>query len=213
MLVDHRHDTSYGYVSTTAKLKPLPAILKMKKIKLLAIFVFSMVHLLHGQESSICKYENDSMVLTCGCIFYIDCHVQFVNWETEFDSRIECICEQINDFLNKHPNVKIEIGLHSDIGSGDTIESKKITDRHVKVYSGKLQSLGIDKAKYSIISYGLEKPRLVDFEECYKYKFLPKGVLLDNKFIESLTSIEEKEVAHSLNRRTEIKIVEIKNSR
>ena len=182
------------------------------KFQLLAIFFFSLTFIVQGQEYSICKYENDSLILKCGCIFYIDCHIQFTKWETEFDSRVQCICEQINDLLNKHPNIKIEIGLHTDIDC-DSIKSKKITDNHAKIYSDKLQNLGIDQTKYKIISYGYEKPRKVDIEVFNKYKFLPIGVILDNKFIESLTSIEEKEVAHSLNRRTEIKIVEIKNSR
>ncbi|NMC98950.1 MAG: hypothetical protein GYA62_04440, partial [Bacteroidales bacterium] len=56
--------------------------------------------------------------------------------------------------------------------------------------------------------YGESTPKKVDKKMAERYPgFLQEGQILTEKFIKSLSTVEEQEVCHQYNRRTEFKVI------
>lgn len=92
------------------------------------------------------------------------------------------------DFLAQNPNVKIEIGGHTDT-RGDAKENQLLSENRAKSVVNYLISKGIDGARVQSKGYGESKP-----------------IISDEK-IATISSENEKEKAHQENRRTEYKII------
>jgi len=104
----------------------------------------------------------------------------------EFHDSIQVIA----DFLQKHPNLKIEIGVHTDSrGSYDSnqllSERRANAIRHELVYNFK-----INPNRISIKGYGKSAP------------------VVEEKFITQASTKHEREVFHQQNRRVELTIFE-----
>jgi outer membrane protein OmpA-like peptidoglycan-associated protein len=65
---------------------------------------------------------------------------------------------------------------------------------------------GIKADRLTPVGYGEEKPVVVDEELHKQYTFLPKEQLLDEAFISTLPA-DKQEICHSLNRRTEFRVL------
>jgi len=57
--------------------------------------------------------------------------------------------------------------------------------------------------------YGETEPVTVSKKLAAKYPFLKEGDILNEQFITALTTTQEKEIAHQLNRRTEFKVLSV----
>jgi peptidoglycan-associated lipoprotein len=69
-----------------------------------------------------------------------------------------------------------------------------------------LVSMGIEKDRLTAVGYGEEKPVVVDETLNKQYPYLPKDQVLDEAFINTLTT-EQQDVCNSLNRRTEFRVL------
>jgi peptidoglycan-associated lipoprotein len=69
-----------------------------------------------------------------------------------------------------------------------------------------LVSMGIDQQRLTPVGYGEEKPVVVDENLHKQYPFLPNEQALNEAFINTL-SPEQQEICHSLNRRTEFRVL------
>ena len=70
-----------------------------------------------------------------------------------------------------------------------------------------LVSKGIEIERLTAKGYGESSPKVVDEEIASQNSFLKVGTTLSERFINSLPSEEQKEIAHQINRRTEFKVL------
>ncbi len=114
--------------------------------------------------------------------------------------------DKLVETLNENPNVVIELSAHTDFRGNDDYNMKLSQARAESVVKY-LISKGIDPARLVAKGYGESKPRVVDKKTHKKYPFLPEGQALTPKFIMSLPTEDQQEVANQLNRRTEFRVL------
>jgi len=102
------------------------------------------------------------------------------------ESQVEL--NKLYEFLTKNPSVKIEISGHTDF-RGDTKLNQELSQNRANSVVTYLVSRGIDKNRLEAKGYGSTQPKIAKEQ------------------IEAMSSNEEKEKAHQLNRRTEYKII------
>ena len=102
------------------------------------------------------------------------------------------------EFMKKYPNIRVGIYSHTDFRDTD--------ERNMILSQGRAESCvnylianGVDSARLSAKGFGESKPITGLFEG--------KIVTLTEEFINKLSSKEQKEKAHQLNRRTEFEIL------
>ncbi|MEI6816566.1 MAG: OmpA family protein [Bacteroidota bacterium] len=117
--------------------------------------------------------------------------------------------------LNDNPTITIELDANTD-ARGDADYNKKLSQRRADTVVMYLIQHGIDSARLKPVGMGKSNPRTltedVTATGVYKGKELKpahfkKGDYLTESFIAKLSSEDEKEAAHQLNRRTEVKIL------
>jgi len=97
----------------------------------------------------------------------------------------------IADFLKDHPGMRIEIGVHTDY-RGDAMFNDSLSHRHARSVKDVLVSLyEINPARIEIKGYG-EQQLLISKEE-----------------IDAAPTKELKEAMHRINRRVEVKIIQV----
>ena len=117
------------------------------------------------------------------------------------------ISDSIRDFLNNNPTVAIEIQSHTDCRpipmTNDTLSLRRSKILKITV----LEDSNIDADRIIAVGCGDRNPRIVTKNIHEKYPFLPVGQVLTEEFIREVKDRQQKEFAHSLNRRTLIKVV------
>ena len=107
--------------------------------------------------------------------------------------------------LNDNPNITIEIGAHTDrVGSADG--NLQLSGKRAQSVVDYLIKKGIEAERLTAKGYGKTQPVVVDKVLQKKYSFLKVGDVLDEEYIETLTD-EQKEIADSINRRTEFRVL------
>ena len=91
--------------------------------------------------------------------------------------------------MKRNPSLKIELGGHTDSRGNDTDNLLLSTERAKTVYNYLITNEGIASNRLSYKGYGKTQ------------------VIITDKTIEALKSLEEKELAHQKNRRTVYKII------
>ena len=131
-------------------------------------------------------------------IFY-----EFGKWTLTSNS--EQGLNELVKLLNDNPNITIELAAHTDmVGNNDA--NKQLSLRRAQSVVDYLIQHGIKADRLTPVGYGEEKPVVVDEELHKQYTFLPKDQLLDEAFISTLTA-DKQEICHSLNRRTEFRVL------
>jgi len=108
--------------------------------------------------------------------------------------------------LNDNPNIVIELRSHTDFRS-DNKYNLDLSQKRAQSVVDYLVSKGIEPDRLVAKGYGETKPKVVDKKMAERYNFLPEGQKLDERFIKSLATVEEQEVANQINRRTEFKVI------
>jgi len=108
--------------------------------------------------------------------------------------------------LDENETLIIELASHTD--SRNTFEYNDIlSQKRAESVVNYLIERGIDPDRLKAKGYGKRVPRTLDKEivkDGFKFK---AGTVITDQFIESLGSTQEKEAAHSLNRRTEFRVL------
>jgi len=114
--------------------------------------------------------------------------------------------DKLVETLNDNPNIVIELGSNTDARGNDefNLELSKHRAQSVVNY---LISKGIDAERMVAKGYGKTQPKTVDRRDHEAYPFLPDGQLLTEQYINALANDDLKELAHSLNRRTEFRVL------
>ncbi len=108
--------------------------------------------------------------------------------------------------MNDNPHITIELGSHTDFRGSDEL-NQELAQRRAQSVVDYLISKGIAKDRLVAKGYGEAAPATVSKEDGKKFPFLKEGDVLSEPFIKKLTSEENQEVAHQLNRRTEMKVL------
>ncbi|MDD3280358.1 MAG: OmpA family protein [Bacteroidales bacterium] len=111
-------------------------------------------------------------------------------------------------FLKKNSTLIVEIGCHTDSRpipmTNDTLTQRRAI-RIIEYFIEK----GIDPKRLVAKGYGEHEPRKLEKDMVSRGFTFKKGTLLIPAYINSIADRQEKEAAHDLNRRTEMKILRV----
>ncbi|MDY0099556.1 MAG: OmpA family protein [Bacteroidales bacterium] len=132
-------------------------------------------------------------------IFY-----DFGKWDLRPESMVSL--DKLVETLEDNPNVTIELMSHTD--SRDTEEyNQDLSQKRAQSVVQYLIEKGIATDRLSPRGYGESNPKVVDNEVSVSYPFLKQGATLTEQYINSLSTEEQKETAHQINRRTEFRVL------
>ena len=123
--------------------------------------------------------------------------------KTEAESDLQVVYE----LMTEYPEMKVELGSHTDNRGVDQY-NENLSQRRAESARRWLVRKGIDRERIVAKGYGESQPQTVTAKAAALYPFLKVGDVLTGEYIDALKTEEQKEVAHSLNRRTEFKILE-----
>ena len=129
----------------------------------------------------------------------------------EFDSAVlldssKVALDSLVVLLNENPNVTIELASHCDFRGKDEY-NEKLSQRRAESVVNYLIAHGIDTLRLSPKGYGEKRPKIVTKRIAATYDFLNEGDTLTEAYITALENEEKQEICHSLNRRTEFKVL------
>ncbi len=132
-------------------------------------------------------------------IFY-----DYDKWELRPESK-EAL-DNLIQILNDNPNITIELASHTD-SRGSQEYNYELSQKRAQAVVNYLIENGIATDRLKAKGYAQTQPRVVDNNLAAQYPFLTPGTVLDKKFIDSLTSEDQKESVHQINRRTEFRVL------
>lgn len=109
--------------------------------------------------------------------------------------------------MNQYPNMRIELGSHTDARGADTY-NRELSQRRAESARRWLVRNGIVRERIEAVGYGETVPKTVTAKQAADNPFLKEGEVLTEAYINTITGEEAQEKAHFLNRRTEFKIIE-----
>jgi len=128
----------------------------------------------------------------------------FAKWDLRPEAMVSL--DRLVETLDDNPNVTIELMSHTD--SRDTEEfNLELSQKRAQSVVNYLIVKGIDFDRLSAKGYGESNPKMISKRVVEQYPFLTEGTILNEAFINGLASIEQQEIAHQLNRRTEFRVV------
>lgn len=107
--------------------------------------------------------------------------------------------------LNDNPDIKIEIGAHTD-GKGTKQYNEQLSQHRALSVANYLAKAGISPKRLKTKGYGKNKPVIINSKTASKFNFLKEGDTLTNTFVKQLT-YKEQELVNQINRRTEITVI------
>lgn len=108
--------------------------------------------------------------------------------------------------LEDNPNLVIELRSHTDSRS-NLKYNDELSQKRAQTVVDFLVDKGINSNRLVAKGYGERVPRIILEDVAVADLILKKGTVLDEKFIESVSSDEIKEKLYELNRRTEFKVI------
>ena len=176
------------------------------------IFLASKRGYLNGKEKETTKGQEKSREFMVSILLTpIDKPIELPNilydfgkWDLRPESMISL--DKLIETLIDNPNVTIELMSHTD--SRDTEEyNQDLSQKRAQVVVQYLIDKGIEPARLSAKGYGESTPKVVDALIAAQNPFLKNGTALTEQYINSLSSDEQKEIAHQVNRRTEFRVL------
>ncbi|MDD3321329.1 MAG: OmpA family protein [Paludibacter sp.] len=131
-------------------------------------------------------------------IFY-----EFAKWDLtpESESGLQVLVKILKD----NPNITIEISANTDF-VGANVANQILSEKRANSVVNYLIKAGIAPQRLTSVGYGEENPVVVDAQQAQKYPFLKENDVLNESFVQNLTS-EQKEIVNQINRRTEFRVL------
>ncbi|MBR2637332.1 MAG: OmpA family protein [Bacteroidaceae bacterium] len=114
--------------------------------------------------------------------------------------------DELVKMLELNPNITIELSSHCDFRGSDNY-NKRLSQRRAEKVVEYLVKHGIEEERLTAVGYGEEKPKIVLKKMTEIYTFLKEDDVLTEEFINALPDEEQREICHSLNRRTEFQVL------
>ncbi len=126
-------------------------------------------------------------------------------WDLRPESMVSL--DKLVETLNNNPNIVIELGSNTDFRDTDQ-KNDTLSQRRAQSVVNYLIEKGIESDRLVAKGYGERNPKKVDKKLAERYEgFLKEGDILNEKFIKTLSTVEEQEVCHQANRRTEFRVI------
>ncbi|MDD2197136.1 MAG: OmpA family protein [Bacteroidales bacterium] len=132
-------------------------------------------------------------------IFY-----DFDRWELRPESM--AALDRLVEVLNENPTIIIELGAHTD-SRGTLDYNYDLSQKRAQSVVNYLIEKGIPAERLRAKGYAQSQPKVVDEQLQVRFSFLSIGAKLDQKFIDKLSTEEQKETVHQVNRRTEFRVL------
>ncbi len=132
-----------------------------------------------------------------------------INYELgkwELLPRAKVSLDKLVDLLKLNPEAIVEISAHTD-NSGEEQFNLDLSQKRAMSVVNYLKEKGISDGNLKAKGYGKMKPLIVSAKLAKQYEFLKVGEQLTAEVIEKLGTENLKEIARSLNRRTEFKVL------
>ena len=132
-----------------------------------------------------------------------------INYELgkwELLPRAKVSLDKLVDLLKLNPEAIVEISAHTD-NSGEEQFNLDLSQKRATSVVNYLKEKGISDGNLKAKGYGKMKPLIVSAKLAKQYEFLKVGEQLTAEVIEKLGTENLKEIARSLNRRTEFKVL------
>ena len=113
--------------------------------------------------------------------------------------------DEMIKMLNDNPNVRIELGAHTDRKGTDQY-NERLAQRRAQSVVDYLIAGGIEAARLEAKGYGESVPKTINKKMAKQFDFLKEGDVLTEEFILALPP-EQQEIADQINRRTEFKVL------
>jgi peptidoglycan-associated lipoprotein len=178
------------------------------------VFVASRTGYLNGKERETTKGQDNStdfrttiylsniretIELSNSNVFY-----DFARWDLRPEALVSL--DKLIETLTDNPTITIELMSHTDIRGSDE-DNIELSQKRAQSVVDYLIERGIDPVRLTAKGYGESMPKVVNRMNNGDYAFLPEGTELTENFINTLSSVEEQEIAHQLNRRTEFRVL------
>lgn len=108
--------------------------------------------------------------------------------------------------LDENPTIIIELASHTDSRASEEYNDI-LSQRRAESVVNYLIERGIDPERLVAKGYGERVPRTLKKDYQKDNFFFPAGTTLTEAYVDSLKTLEYKEAAHQLNRRTEFKVL------
>ncbi len=128
----------------------------------------------------------------------------FARWDLRPEAMVSL--DRLVETLNDNPNITIELMSHTDSRDTEAF-NLELSQKRAQSVVDYLIEKGIDPDRLQARGYGESMPKVVTEEIHREYEFLPAGQVLDEEFINSLPTVEQQEIAHQINRRTEFRVL------
>ena len=109
----------------------------------------------------------------------------------------------ILNLMENNPNISMELASHTD-SRGAKSYNLNLSQLRANSVQNWLIDNGIESNRLNPVGYGEGKPAVVTRQQEQIYNFLTEGDILTELFINSLDSKDKRDIAHELNRRTEL---------
>jgi peptidoglycan-associated lipoprotein len=132
-------------------------------------------------------------------IFY-----DYNRWELRPESM--AALDKLVEILNENPTIVIELGAHTD-SRGTLDYNYDLSQKRAQSVVNYLIERGVATQRLRAKGYAQSQPKVADEQLVQQYPFLQVGNRLDQNFINGLTSEEQTETVHQINRRTEFRVL------
>lgn len=132
-------------------------------------------------------------------IFY-----DYDRWELRSESM--AALDRLVEVLNENPTIIIELGAHTD-SRGTLDYNYELSQKRAQSVVNYLIEKSIPAERLRAKGYAQSQPKTVDEQLKAQYPFLNVGDKLDQKLIDSLSTDQQKEQVHQINRRTEFRVL------
>jgi peptidoglycan-associated lipoprotein len=178
------------------------------------VFVASRVGYLNGKERETTKGLETStdfkttiylasiakpIELSNSNVFY-----DFAKWDLRPEAMVSL--DKLIEPLTDNPNITIELMSHTDSRASDEF-NMELSQKRAQSVVDYLIERGIETGRLQAKGYGETMPKVVTAKITAQYPFLKDGAELTESYINSLSSLEQQEIAHQYNRRTEFRVL------
>lgn len=186
--------TAEGYQSTTAELNTLDLTESVTLEKMLALAPLPPPP---PKEEYITITKETPFTLEN---IYYDYNSAAIRLDAEQDLRL------LQEIMQENPTMVIELSSHTD-SRGKAAYNLNLSQQRAESARQWLVNQGIAPERIVAKGYGETTPKTVNAKIESKHAFLKYGESLDDAYISSLIDEDLMEIAHQVNRRTEVKII------
>jgi len=132
-----------------------------------------------------------------------------INYETGKWELMPASCASLDKLVETlviNPNISVEIMSHTD-DTGDAAFNMELSQKRANEVVRYLVQKGVAPTRLKAKGYGESLPFRVRMKTAKQYPFLKEGDVLDLKQINRLPDQQSQDIARSLNRRTEFRVI------